>query len=69
MAKVGNLVTAFPGGKSSAQGLVKAILQNAAKVTAGAKTVDAYNSTGQGVRGALQTGRFIGFLDASKATR
>ncbi|MEX2663490.1 MAG: RHS repeat-associated core domain-containing protein [Vicinamibacterales bacterium] len=52
----------------AALGLIRDILANPLVVTAGSKTVDVYNKAGQGVRLDL-SGRFIGFLSASGATR
>jgi RHS repeat-associated protein len=53
----------------SAEGIIRNILQNPTRVAGGRVTVDAYNSAGQGVRVEIETGRFVTFLDASKATR
>ena len=39
------------------------------RVVRGAVTTDVYNAAGQGVRFENGTGRFVGFLEASKATR
>jgi hypothetical protein len=55
--------------KEAAIGLIRSILNDPSRVAAGAKTVDIYNASGQGIRLELQTGKFVTFLDASKATR
>jgi RHS repeat-associated protein len=49
--------------------LVRAILRNPSRVASGNVSVDVYNAAGQGVRLDLKTGQFVGFLDASRATR
>ena len=53
----------------TALGLIRSILSDPSRVAAGQKTVDVYNAAGQGVRLEINTGKFITFLDASKATR
>ena len=53
----------------SALGLVRSILSDPSRVAAGQRTVDVYNAAGQGVRLEIETGKFITFLDVSKATR
>jgi RHS repeat-associated protein len=53
----------------SALGLIRSILGDPARVAAGQNTVDIYNAAGQGIRLEVGTGKFIGFLDGSRATR
>jgi RHS repeat-associated protein len=56
-------------GTDKALGLIRSILDDPARVAAGNKTVDVYNAAGQGVRLDRETGRFITFLEGSRATR
>ena len=55
--------------KGEAAGLVREIMSNPARVVRGSVTTDVYNAAGQGVRFQNGTNKFIGFLEASKATR
>jgi hypothetical protein len=48
---------------------VRNIMSNPARVVRGAWSTDVYNAAGQGVRFETGTGRFMGFLEASKASR
>lgn len=62
--------SAFQGvQKGSAAAVVRDIMSNPARVARGAVTTDVYNAAGQGVRFENATGRFITFVEASKATR
>jgi hypothetical protein len=62
--------SAFQGvQKGSAAAVVRDIMSNPARVVRGAVTTDVYNAAGQGVRFENGTGRFVTFLEASKATR
>jgi hypothetical protein len=55
--------------QEAAEGLIQSILQNPSRVVSGRQTVDAYNTSGQGVRLELSTGRFQTFVNATDATR
>jgi hypothetical protein len=65
-------VSAFDGIKptqANAEKLIKSILSNPNTSTYGAKTVDVYNTLGQGVRFNKLTNTFVGFIEKSLATR
>jgi hypothetical protein len=55
--------------KGGAAAVVRDIMSNPARVVRGARTTDVYNAAGQGVRFENGTGKFIGLLEASRATR
>ncbi|MGH9344605.1 MAG: hypothetical protein ACRD19_12705, partial [Terriglobia bacterium] len=71
-AQSGGDTSAFDGvepTQENAEALIRDIMKNPQRVTAGKKTVDAYNAAGQGVRFDAQSKQFVGFLEAGKATR
>ena len=53
----------------NAQVLTRNILGNPSRVASGKVTTDNYNATGQGIRLNNATQKFVGFLEASKASR
>ena len=55
--------------QANAESLIKNIMSNPTHTFQGNKVIDVYNSAGQGVRFETGTSRFMGFLEASRATQ
>jgi RHS repeat-associated protein len=64
--------SAFEGvspSQTSAEAIIRSTLTNPSRTVIGQKTIDAYNSYGQGVRFERGTNRFVGFLEEVLASR